>query len=329
MINFDVDRVDRILAAMSKVKIAVVGDLMLDRYMWGEAHRISPEAPVPIIALEGESSNLGGAANVAANVGSLGGDVLLFGVVGDDPIGIRLRELVIQSGFNDDGIITDPSRPTSAKTRLIAHSQHIVRIDRESTDNINIELEQQLLDRFHAVVNNIDAVILQDYNKGLLTPTVIQGIIADCRRVGVPVGVDPKWTNFWEYKGVTVFKPNVGELEAAAGHSISNEEELMRAGRSVIKRLEAEHLLVTRGKEGMALFSDGEMELIPTQAHRVHDVSGAGDTVIATVMTALAGGADIYEAALLGNYAASVVIAEVGAVPVDPDKLRRICMANQ
>ncbi|MDP8227836.1 MAG: D-glycero-beta-D-manno-heptose-7-phosphate kinase [Candidatus Electryoneaceae bacterium] len=326
MIKFDADRVDQILEAMNEVKIAVVGDLMLDRYMWGEAHRISPEAPVPIVTMEGESSNLGGAANVAANVGSLGADVTLFGVVGDDPTGRELRNLVVQSSFNDDGIITDSSRPTSSKTRVIAHSQHIVRIDRESTDKIGEELERKLLDRFQSVLNDIDAVILQDYNKGLLTPAIIQGIIAECRRVGVPVGVDPKWDNFWEFGGVTVFKPNVSELVAAAGHSISNEDELKRAGRSVIKRIEAEYLLVTRGKEGMALFSDGEMELIPTQAHRVHDVSGAGDTVIATVMTALAGGADITDAALMGNFAASVVIAELGAVPVDPDKLRRSCL---
>ena len=321
-------RVNNIFSGMQEACIAVIGDLMLDRYIWGETERISPEAPVPIVRLLGESANMGGAANVAANVSTLGAEVQLFGIIGEDAEGEKLRELIERSKFGLSGVISTSSRPTVAKTRVIAGSQHIVRIDRETTDELEENIRRELIGRFKQALKDVKAVILEDYNKGVLTREFIREIIDTCRSADIPVGVDPKRENFWDYRGANVFKPNLRELENALGRALIDEDELIKAGREVQERLEVDHLLVTRGREGMALFSDGDVRMIPTQAQRVHDVSGAGDTVIATIMTSLAGGADIYEAAYLANCAASIVIAEVGAVPVDLQKLKRTCLRD-
>lgn len=323
MTEITAERFDTIFNLMKRVKVAVVGDLMVDRYVWGRVDRISPEAPVPIVALEGESSNLGGAANVAANVGSLGAEVLIFGVIGNDPESRILLDLVKRNGYRDDGILTVVDRQTSVKTRVIAGSQHLLRIDNESAIGLQDDIAHALLEKFEAEVTNYDAVILQDYNKGVLTPLVIKQIIRICRENDVPVGVDPKIENFWVYKGATLFKPNLKELELAMAKPLRSDGELEKAGMDARERLEVEYLLVTAGSKGMTLFTREGVIHIPTQAHRVHDVSGAGDTVIATMLTSMGAGASIIEAATLATFAAGVVIAEVGAVPVDPDSLRR------
>ncbi len=328
MKNLAEERINQIVLGMQRSRVAVVGDLMLDRYIWGEVERISPEAPVPVVRLSGESSNLGGAANVAANVSALGTEVQLFGVVGDDTEGELLRQLIERGGFNASGVVSAPSRPTIVKTRIIAGSQHLVRIDRETTEMLEHGVERKLLVRLRAALGGINAVILEDYNKGVLSPDFIQEIIDACRSAHVPVGVDPKRENFWAYKGATVFKPNLLELENALGRTLQDEDDLKEAGKEVQDKLEVEHLLVTRGREGMALFTGGEIHTIQTHAQRVHDVSGAGDTVIATIMTSLAGKADIFEAAYLANCAAGVVIAEIGAVPVDLQKLKNACVRS-
>ncbi len=325
MNQLDKDRFEQLVAGVHQSRVAVVGDLMLDRYIWGDVERISPEAPVPIVRLRGESSSLGGAANVAANVAALGAEVQLFGVIGDDTEGEQFRELTKQRDFGTNGVVTAPSRPTIIKTRIIAGSQHLVRIDRETTGSFEHGVVRKLLVRFKAALGGIDSVILEDYNKGVLTADFISEIIESCRSAHVPVGVDPKHENFWAYKGASLFKPNLRELESALGRSLMEEEDLIEAGREIMERMELDHLLVTRSREGMALFTDGNVQMIKTHAQRVHDVSGAGDTVIATIMTFLAGGADISEAAYLANCAASVVIAEVGAVPVNLQKLKRAC----
>jgi len=308
-----------------QARIAVVGDLMLDKYIWGDVERISPEAPVPVVRLSGESTNLGGAANVAANVSALGAEALIYGVVGDDPEGIQLLALMQRNKFDTGGVVTAESRSTVVKTRIIAGSQHVVRIDRESVNSLEHSTERKLLVRFRAALGGLKAVILEDYNKGVLTTNLIHEIIDACHAAHIPVGVDPKRENFWSYKGADVFKPNLRELEYAVARPLKSDEDLISAGNEIKERLEIKHLLVTRGREGMALFTNGEVHLIQTQAQRVHDVSGAGDTVIATIMTVLAGGADIFEAAALANCAAGIVIAEVGAVPVDLQKLRNAC----
>ncbi|MCF7810625.1 D-glycero-beta-D-manno-heptose-7-phosphate kinase [bacterium] len=324
--SFKVERIETLINNMARLRIAVIGDLMLDRYLWGDVERISPEAPVPVIRLRGESANLGGAANVAANVSALDAKVLLFGLVGDDPEGKLLNELIDQGKFGDNSVITVPDIPTTVKTRIIAGSQHVVRIDRESNTQLDPSVIRKMMVRFRAVLGGIDAVILEDYNKGMLSPDLIGTVINSCREAHVPVGVDPKKDNFWAYKGATVFKPNQRELETALGRTISNDKELRNAGSEVMERLELEYLLITRGREGMTLFTKDRIEDIHTQAKLVHDVSGAGDTVIATLMTSLAAGADIDEAADLANCAAGIVIAEVGAVPVNVRKLKKSCV---
>jgi len=323
-VHLTLERFDLLASEMNRRRIAVVGDVMLDRYLWGTVERISPEAPVPVVLQTGESLNLGGAANVAANVASLGASALLVGLIGDDPSGRQLLELVEKSGFEAGGILISDDRPTSVKTRVIAHGQHVVRIDRESTAPIDDATAANLLNRLALLLEGVDAFILEDYNKGLLTPQLIRGIITLAKERGIPVGVDPKHTNFWEYKGATLFKPNLRELQTALGRSLGSEELLVSGAREARDRLEVEHLLVTRGESGMALVTGQEVDFIPTRARRVHDVSGAGDTVIATLITALAAGANVFEAAHIANHAAGVVIAELGAVPIQIRELRRV-----
>jgi len=326
MKTFKEDRIETIISNMAQMRIAVIGDLMLDRYLWGDVERISPEAPVPVVRIRGESANLGGAANVAANVSALGAQVQLFGLVGDDADGKLLNELIDLGNFGDNSVVTAANIPTIVKTRIIAGSQHIVRIDRESSAPMDPAVVRKMLVRFRAVLGGIDAVILEDYNKGMLNPAFIETVIESCREAHVPIGIDPKKENFWAYKGANVFKPNLRELETALGRTISGDDELKEAGLEIKERLEIEHLLVTRGRNGMTLFTDNTIEDIRTQARLVHDVSGAGDTVIATLMTSLAAGASINEAAALANTAAGIVIAEVGAVPVDISKLKNSCI---
>ncbi len=321
-------RIAEIFDAMKRCRIAVVGDLMIDRYVWGRVDRISPEAPVPIIALEGESSNLGGAANVAANVGALGASVDLFGLVGEDDEGQLLRDIVRDNEYHSEGIITDPNRRTSVKTRVIAQSQHLLRIDRETIRYQNDDTAQVIIDRFLENADHFDAVILQDYNKGVLSSRLIRTVIDLCRAKQIPIGADPKRDHFWEYTGVTLFKPNLSELSAAMGRQLRRDEDFSEIGREAFRNLETKYLLVTAGSRGMSLFTEEGIEHVPTQAQKVHDVSGAGDTVIAAIMTTLAAGATIQEAAVIANWAASVVVAEVGAVPVDADKLRRACIGR-
>lgn len=328
MEKIDTNQLDRIFQTMRKKTIAVVGDLMVDRYVWGKVSRISPEAPVPIIEIEGESSNLGGAANVAANVGSLGVSVKLFGISGDDAENSLLRDIIKRSGYSDDGIITIPDRKTCVKTRVIAQNQHVVRIDRETASYISETDSKKILANFEDQLKDINGVILQDYNKGVLSPSLIQSIIELCRLKNIPVGVDPKFDNFWEYKGVTIFKPNIRELESALGRNLINDEQIEVAGREVRDRLECEYLLVTAGPKGMILFSDRGISYTPTKANQIHDVSGAGDTVIATIMAALTAGASIQQTVNLATHAAAVVIAEVGAIPVNPEKLHRACLSQ-
>lgn len=322
------ERLEALFEQIGRSEVAVIGDLMLDRYVWGVAERISPEAPVPVVTLTGESSNLGGAANVAANVSSLGARSHLIGLIGNDSDGTMLREIVSKSGLSDYGLVVDESRPTSVKTRVIAQNQHVVRIDRELAQDASIQAEEEILDRFRQMLPNIRAVILEDYNKGTLTPRVIETIIKECRARGLIVGVDPKKQNFRSYKGATIFKPNLKEMETAVGRTLRSDSVLEDAANKLIAEMSLENLLVTRGEHGMGLFNKEGASFIATKAHRVHDVSGAGDTVIATMITAMAGGADVYEAATLANNAASIVIAEIGAVPVSEVELRRVTIGR-
>ncbi|KAB2922460.1 MAG: D-glycero-beta-D-manno-heptose-7-phosphate kinase [Bacteroidetes bacterium] len=315
------DRLNTLLASARGKHIAVVGDVMIDHYVWGTVARISPEAPVPVVEVESESTRLGGAANVANNIASLGGRPLLAGVVGDDANGAALRRILDADGTPSAGIITDPSRPTTIKTRVIAHHQHVVRIDSEEKRDIDAPVRRALLQAL-ASAERLDGIIIEDYNKGVVVRDLIHEVTALARERRIPVTIDPKFNNFFEYRGVTLFKPNKKETEEALGRTLRTDDDVLAAGRTLLERLNAENVLLTRSEKGMSLFErNGAVMHIPTRARKVADVSGAGDTVIATLTLMLAAGATVAEAAFLANAAGGVVCGEVGIVPIDPASL--------
>ena len=303
-------------------RIAVIGDLMLDCYFWGAVSRISPEAPVPVVEVDEEFYRFGGAMNVAYNIQTLGGVPFPIGVIGNDNEGKLFRGLLNKTGITDKGIVVDRKRPTTAKTRVIANEQHVVRIDKEKTNPIAAQTENKILDLLKKQIKNIDAVILQDYNKGVMTERLIKETVAICSDAKKIVTVDPKFNNFFSYQNVTVFKPNRKETEDAFGIRIKSAADVTNAGIKLLEKLKSKFVLLTLGEEGIALFEKGKPERrIPTKARKVSDVSGAGDTVISTLTMALVAGADIYDAAYLANYAGGLVCQEVGIVPIELNNL--------
>ena len=322
MVSFESSRLKDLFQAFDGKRIAVVGDLMLDRYYWGSVMRISPEAPVPVVEVDEESTRLGGAANVANNIASLGGVPFLVGVAGADGGGVLLRKTIEGQGFSTDGVVTDPARPTTVKTRVIAHSQHVVRIDQEVKSDIDASIQKRILDVLASHMAQLDGIILEDYNKGVLTRDMIRGAIELATRHQKIITVDPKFHNFFEYQKATVFKPNRKETEEALGVRLISQQDVEKAGKTLLQRLSADNVLMTLGEKGMALFErSGAVSFVPTHARHVADVSGAGDTVIATLTVALAAGASVKEAAALANVAGGIVCGEVGIVPIQKEDL--------
>lgn len=322
MISLSVSRMNELKKKFKGLNVAVVGDMMLDGYFQGEVKRISPEAPVPVVEVGNEFFRFGGAANVALNILKLGGVPYPVGVIGYDNDGTIFTSLLNEIGINPDGIITDESRPTTSKTRVIASAQHVVRIDKESKDYLNRKIQSKIYDYLESHINKLDAVILEDYNKGVLSASLIEKIISLAKSKGIIITVDPKFNNFFSYKNVTVFKPNRKEAEDVLGIKIRTDEDVAAAGRRIIDKLKSKYVLLTLGEEGIAVFEKGKKERrMPTKARKVADVSGAGDTVISTLTMALAAGADIIEASFLANYAGGIVCEEVGIVPIELDKL--------
>jgi rfaE bifunctional protein kinase chain/domain len=316
-------RLEALSKAFCSAKIAVVGDLMLDRYTFGSVSRISPEAPVPVLEIEDEQARLGGAANVGHNIVGLGATPLMLGVVGDDTSGLILKGIFTDLGFPLEGLITDTSRPTTVKTRVIAGSQQMLRLDHEVKHEVSRDTEDRLIQVLEEHLDTLDAIILEDYNKGVITRSVIHRTIELGRKRGIPVLVDPKLQNFFEYQECTVFKPNRKEVEDALGIRLHTEEETIAAGLRLLDMMKAENILLTLGEKGMMLFERGEMEpfAIPTRARQVADVSGAGDTVIACLAVSMACGMSVREAAVLANRAAGLVIEELGIVPIYREQL--------
>lgn len=316
------DRLEKIFKSLNGKTVAIVGDLMLDRYIWGKVMRISPEAPIPIVEVENESVRLGGAANVSNNINSLGGIPLLLGVVGNDFNGNLLKEISTKQGFDPSGIIVDDERPTTIKTRVIAHNQHVVRIDNESRSEISKSTQSKIMEILKSNISKIDAIIFQDYNKGVIVKDLINNIISLAKAYNKIITVDPKYNNFFEYKNVFVFKPNRKETEEALGIKLNDQQTLEYAGKKLLELLHSDNVIITRGKYGVSIFSNRtEVRHIPTTARKVADVSGAGDTVISTLTMAITAGADIYEAAVLANTAGGIVCGEVGIVPIDREEL--------
>lgn len=322
MKTIEQNRLENLIKKAEGKKIAIIGDIMLDRYLWGSVSRISPEAPVPVVVIKEESERLGGAANVANNISSLGGEPLLYGIIGDDVNGDTIKKIINDRKYSPNGIIVDKNRQTSVKTRIIAHNQHVVRIDRESNDEIDPKIEEKIKKQIKNDFSAFDAVIIEDYNKGFLTKNIIKLIIDSALEKDIIITVDPKLDNFFEYRGVTVFKPNIKETQASLGFSINTEDRFEIAGKMLLDRLNCEYVLITRGEKGMTLFGDGKiLKNVETKALEVHDVSGAGDTVISTLTLLLAAGADIMEASTIANYAAGIVCGEVGIVPIEKNRL--------
>ncbi len=313
--------VDRLLDAIRGKRVLVAGDLMMDRYLAGVVDRISPEAPVPVLRVEEEWVRVGGAGNVAANIRSLGGECELLAVVGRDADGDELIRQMEGDGIGVSGVVRDPARPTTVKTRLISRGQQVARFDRESVAPVTGEVHEALAASARASLDRVEALALEDYDKGVLSSALRAILLEGARERGMPVVVDPKRLGFFGFHGVTVFKPNVRELSEALGEPLRLEDSDWVQG--VRERLGADTLLLTRGEEGM-LLADRERGVtrFPASARAVFDVSGAGDTVTAVMALALAGGVSLDEAALLANDAAGIGVGKAGVATILPEELR-------
>jgi D-beta-D-heptose 7-phosphate kinase/D-beta-D-heptose 1-phosphate adenosyltransferase len=321
-VRIDYARLKELVPQFRERRVMVVGDLMLDAYLFGKAERISPEAPVPVVVIEEEGRRLGGAGNVVHNVRALGAEAVPVGVVGEDMQGQAIIEELEQLGVATEGIVVDPIRPTTSKIRVVAHQQQVVRADREQTTPLRGRVAKKLCTRFRKLLPDMDAVILQDYNKGVLTPGIIEEVTRLATGEGKLVTADPKFENFFLYKSVYLFKPNRRETEVALGRPLRTKGDLEKAGREMLRRLGCHAVLLTGGEEGMWLCEDeGPSTYLPTRAREVYDVSGAGDTVISVVTLAAASGATLKEAAWLANHAAGVEVAKFGISTVSPEEL--------
>lgn len=309
----------------SNVKILVIGDWILDEFVWGTVERISPEAPVPVVNVVRESFVPGGALNVANNIRTLRGLVYPCGLVGRDLVGRMLVKTMRKEGIDTTGAIYDQNRPTTLKTRVIAHSQQVVRFDRENNQELNEDLLGKVFAYIDQVISKIDAVIIEDYGKGMITPDLLTHVLKKAKSFKKPVLVDPKEKNFNYYQGVTVITPNRKEALSACG-SFKDDRvpDMDEVGKALIKRFSCQAVLITLGEEGMMLFEkSGPVTKISTAAREVFDVSGAGDTVIAVFTLALAAGASMKEAALISNQAAGIVVGKLGTATVTPEELKQ------
>jgi rfaE bifunctional protein kinase chain/domain len=317
-----IDRLREILDVMGTRKVMVIGDAMLDRYVWGVVSRISPEAPVPVVDIKDETVRLGGAANVANNIVSLGASCELIGVVGADSVGEEIRQEIEERGISGGGLVIDETRPTTTKTRVIAHNQQVVRTDREIRDEVDGDVGERMIALATAGVDTCDAVIISDYGKGVITKRLLERLIPLARSAGRIISVDPKEDHFMNYKNVSLITPNHHEAGGALGMRIHDEKTLLRAGWRIVDLLDTDALLITRGEQGMSLFQkDRTYQHFPTAARHVYDVTGAGDTVISSFTLALSSRASMAEAAHIANHAAGIVIRDVGTAAVTPDDL--------
>lgn len=313
------DRLIELLTDGARQRVAIIGDAMLDVYMRGDVERISPEAPVPVVRIRDKELALGGAANVAQNVAAIGAECDLVCAVGEDAEGQVVKEMLRELGANLRSVVT-VRRRTTTKTRVIARSQQIVRFDEEEDADIRGDEVVALIDAAITSIDNSTAVVFEDYNKGVLTPELIDLAMKHANSRGIPAVVDPKYRNFFAYKGATIFKPNRRELESALGAAVDIEHP--EALPEALKKLGVDHILLTLGEAGMALIAaDGEVGRVPTTAREVYDVVGAGDTVTAYLATMLAAGATPAEAAVIANFAAGVEVAKLGAATVTIDEV--------
>lgn len=294
---------------------------MLDEYIWGNVSRISPEAPVPVVEVSSRTLKLGGAANVASNLRALGHPVFLFGLVGKDDRGATLRRLLSQTKIDASGVLASALSPTITKTRIMAHSQQVVRVDYEKLEELNGLLLEKILTKLKAKLARAQFLIISDYGKGVITKLLLDELLDYCQRRKIFVAVDPKETHFHEYHGVSVVTPNHHEAGFAYGKRIRDHQTLKEAAFGLLKKLQAESMLITLGEKGMSLFARRREHYFPARAKKVYDVTGAGDTVVAAFTSAVSGGATLPEAAYLSNRAAGLVIEELGTAQVTKKRL--------
>ncbi len=306
-------------------RITVVGDVIMDEFLWGRVDRISPEAPVPVVEVERQSHMLGGAGNVVNNIIALGGQALLCGVVGNDPIGKKLTRILSKLNNVTDGLVVENRRPTTMKTRVVAHSQQVVRVDREERKPVDEKSIGRILAILKEELNESDAIVVADYGKGVVTRSLMDGIRSLSQDRQIILAVDPTVRNLAFYKDVTLITPNNYEAQQMSGIQIEDDQSLRRAGAHLLEELDCQMVLVTQGDKGMTLFEgNGQTTQIPTVARKVFDVSGAGDTVIATFTLALAAGLTPGQAAVIANLAAGIVVGEVGTATVEASRLKEV-----
>ena len=307
----------------SRARILVLGDLILDHYVWGKVHRVSPEAPVPVVHVDSESYRMGGAANVFHNIISLGGQAELCGVVGSDQVGKQFLTDIRRSSTLSSGVFIDASRPTIKKTRIVAHNQQIVRFDVEQRHDISSQLAKKMLRHVASRIPNVSCLVISDYAKGTITGELMKAIQELADKNGVPIVVDPKVEHMGYYEGVTVITPNHLEAKHAAGFLPTQDVPIEQIGASLLKRLGCQAVVVTRGEEGMSIFEgNGQSWTIPAVARQVYDVTGAGDTVVSTLALAISAKASLPDAAVLANQAAGIVVGMVGTATVTRAQLQ-------
>ena len=314
-------QLQKVVEQFSDQPILVVGDLMLDRFVWGRVERISPEAPVPVVEVVKETVHLGGAANVAYNLAVLKARPLLVGVVGSDEAGDRLVEELHRQEISSEGIVRDKGRSTTIKTRIIAHNQQVCRTDREDKTPLSQGTMDQMRSTYQTLLEQVQGMILSDYAKGALSAALVVDLIQEARQAKKFLAVDPKSGDFSVYRGASIVTPNKKEAVRASGVEIVDEASFIQAGEKLLEVIASDYLLITRGEEGMTLFEGKEHSHIPTVAREVFDVSGAGDTVIASLTLAVAAGASIRDAAILANHAAGVAVGKLGTAAATGEEI--------
>ncbi len=315
-----------ILNKIKGKKVLVIGDVMLDEYLWGKVERISPEAPVPVVKVVKQSFSLGGASNVAQNLYALGAQPLLVGVVGSDDAGRNFKALLKENGMSNRGIFIDRERTTIVKKRVVAHHQQVVRVDIEETKDIERIIEERILKFLDKITFDFSAIIIEDYNKGLLTKRLIQKVIVLAHKKKVPVTVDPKFENFFVYKNITLFKPNVRELERVTGKTLTGKHLIETTLRRLQQKIKTKAILLTMGEKGMVLVEKGKKPFyLEPHALDVYDVTGAGDTVIAAVTLAMIAGCSMKDSMRFASAAAALEVTKLGATPVIPEEIIRFC----
>jgi D-glycero-beta-D-manno-heptose-7-phosphate kinase len=316
------DSARRILGRAAGRKVVVLGDLMLDQFIWGTVERISPEAPVPVVKVSRESSHLGGSGNVVSNIRALGGVAWPVGLVGEDPRAERVRATLKDLDVDDATVLAAPGRVTTVKTRIVAHHQQVVRFDREQDDPLEDGVTDRLIEAVRARCRAADALIVSDYEKGAITPRLLQVVLPETQARGIPVVVDPKPGHWKAYQPITAITPNQSEAARMAGTRVRTEEDLLNAGNVIRDTLACRGVLLTRGEKGMTLIEDGQPPYsIPATAREVFDVTGAGDTVIAALALCLAAGANLRESALIANAAAGVVVGKLGTATATTEEV--------